>query len=445
MLQGIAATLLARGRTWLFTFSLLACGLIPRFLRYCFARALSFQLKEFAKEIGNIPSDRLLKTVLFISVRLHSREPRLAAAARLAGWDPWLVYCGRANLDLDENFLRATRVENRFQLVMAMWLFRGPLIHLFAPSGHEAYFLVRIKHRPVVIDLYDTCSGITQIPQRRKRNERKAMELADGMTHRDLRGKYLKRLHGYKLPRFNIFIHDLLPESPRHSPDQSRWPEIRVASVGWIDDKENSILRTAIALGEARIHVHVLFNPFQSNSECYLRLQQSSEYFHIERSVTGTAFREQLARYDFGLAIFERHLFQEACAAYSEDYILACGSSRLMDYVHAGLGVIISPTLRFQHFFARRYAPVVVHASRDFLKNPRPFLEAALREKAQARPRDCSAVTVRGVATRLGEFYSRLSSVEPVDDGSSAAATRGETREFCGNNDEVIHSPFSRR
>ena len=111
---------------------------------------------------------------------------------------------------------------------------------------------------------------------------------------------------------------------------------------------------------------------------------------------------------DFGLAIFEPDLFGESPKEYTEDYLKGCGSSRLMDYIKADLGVIISPCFKFQLFIARRYAPVVVTVTGEFLQKPRPILEAALREKARVGKKDLSAITTQGVAQRLGRFYEQV-------------------------------------
>jgi hypothetical protein len=79
-----------------------------------------------------------------------------------------------------------------------------------------------------------------------------------------------------------------------------------------------------------------------------------------------------------------------------------------MDYVQAGLGIIIPPGVAFQWFLARRYAPVAVPLTREFLSNPRPILESALQRKARAKQKDLSAISVRGAARRLTRFYSEI-------------------------------------
>ena len=90
------------------------------------------------------------------------------------------------------------------------------------------------------------------------------------------------------------------------------------------------------------------------------------------------------------------------------DSFRGAGSSRLMDYLRVGLGVIISPGLKFQWFLARRYSVVVVPVTREFLKDPRPSLESAMREISQPKKRNLAAITTRGAAPRLGKLYRRV-------------------------------------
>jgi hypothetical protein len=232
------------------------------------------------------------------------------------------------------------------------------------------------------------------------------------MTHRDLRVKYLHELYRYPLPQHNTLIMDLLPEaSPRRRHVRSDG-EIRVVSVGWVGKGDSSILRTIRALCADRIHVHMYVNPFQRETdpeiEDYRELKKQSHYFHFEQPVFGDAYWEHLSRYDFGLSVCEPLVFGETPVSVTMDSLHGAGSSRLTDYILAGLGIIISPGLRFQWFLARRYGAVVVSVSHGFFQSPQVVLESALRLKAESRPKNVSAITTRGVARRLGEFYSKV-------------------------------------
>jgi hypothetical protein len=389
----------------------------PAWVRRTVARLLTSLYSEAAELLDNIPPHELAKTVLFVSLRPHSREPRLAAAARLAGWNTFLLYSGEPKYNPADHFTYHVRVPDLFKLAMVSWLFRGPIAHLFALGGNDAYPFCAGKTWPLVLDLYDTVSGMSWITDEGKRDEQRAIELADGMTHRDLRGQYLHKLYGYKLPASNILIHDPLPEARSVGVVQSsRDNEIRVVSVGWIsgaNQPDNFILRTLIALCRAGIHVHVFVSPFQqletaTDMEGYRWLREKSRHFHLENSVHGDRYWKYLNRSHFGLAVTEPEVFGEPPTSYTMDYLNGCGSSRLTDYITAGLGIIVSPRLRFQWFLARRYAPAVVTATDAFLRDPKPMLEAALVKRAAAGKKDLSAITTEGAAPRLGEFYAQI-------------------------------------
>ena len=140
----------------------------------------------------------------------------------------------------------------------------------------------------------------------------------------------------------------------------------------------------------------------------YSELQEQSEYFHWKDAVYGEAYWDSLTSCDFGMTAFEPFVFGEMPALATVDAHRGCASSRLMDYAQANLGIILPPGVVFQWFLARRYAAVAVPLTCEFLNNPRPILEAALQEKAKAKGKNLSAITVRGAARRLGRFYSKV-------------------------------------
>jgi len=364
--------------------------------------------------LETIPPDQLGKSVLFLALGPHIRETRLAESARLAGWNPILVYAGELKYDPNEYFSFHAKVGSLFQMLFASWLFRGALIHVFAPDGAQAYLLCVAKYQPLVLDLNDTCKShlLQLLPRVWERCERDAIRAADGMTHRDLRIKSLHSVDGYPLPRDNMLFIDLLSKIALRFGHERRDGEIRVVSVGFVGKGDHSVLRIARLLCGDGIHVHLYINPLQRDNDPdiadYWNLKRQSDYFHFEEPVYGTAYWQHLNRYDFGLAAPDTLVFGETPTSCTMDSWGGAGSSRLMDYLLAELGVIISPGLRFQWFLARRYAPVVVPAIGEFLHHPRAILEYALREKTKARKKNLSAITTRGAARRLGEFYAKI-------------------------------------
>jgi hypothetical protein len=372
------------------------------------------QLETNAPEILKIfdarRPDQLAHTVLYISVQPHSRETRLAAAARLAGWDPILVHMDSPKYNPDHFFSAHAAARDLFQLVLAYWAYPGELTHVFGLNGEAAGLLCKLKNNRLIIDLYDTCAGIKSVSSAAKYMEREAMRLADGMTHRDLRAKYLQKLHRYQLPRHNVFIHDPLPEIKTPPLRKTRNGPIRVVSVGWVGSGDNSILRIAEALCAHGIHLHVYFSHFQRAASPdlapYVALQNRSPCFHIEEPVFGDAYWERISQYDFGLAWAERFLYNESWESYTEDYTRGCGSSRLTDYIQMNLGIIMSPGLKFQYFWASRFAAVVVPGTMELLRDPVSTLDAAIAAKTA---KGHESITIRGVAVRLGKFYQQVS------------------------------------
>src|SRR5439155_9275897 len=112
------------------------CLRVPASVKRRLARLLSFTFPGAAKTLDSIPPDRLKSCVLFISLRPHARETRLAQAARIAGWDPILVYGGGdLKYDATRCFRLHARVGGLFRLLWISWLFPGYLVHVFAPDG----------------------------------------------------------------------------------------------------------------------------------------------------------------------------------------------------------------------------------------------------------------------------------------------------------------------
>jgi len=390
---------------------------IPPVMRISLARLLKFKYPTIVNIFNNVLPNQLGKTVLFVSNNLHSREPRMAEAASLAGWNPIVIYIGKPKYNPDDFFQFHAQVKNTFQMILAIWLFRGSLIHLFTWGGHEGYIVCKVKPCPVILDIYDTFSGLTLVPDKLKDDERNTIRIADGMTHRDLRVKYLHDIHDYKLPKYNVFITDLMPEVREFHILNRMDKEIHAVStgtLGGLNNPDNMIVRSIESLCKAGIHVHIYcpHNSFSNpDMKDYLQLIHRFSNLHIEPPIFGDAYWEQLRNFDFGLAIFEPLTYSEPPTMYTNDYLKGCGSSRLMDYTQADLGVIISPGLEFMNFLARRYAQVVVPATIEFLNNPRPILEQALIQKKNGVKKNLHSITTKGVAPRLGEFYSKVASI----------------------------------
>src|SRR5437870_2390665 len=98
---------------------LVTCGAFLRFspsMKRRLARSLSFRFRTIAEAFAAIPQDQLKKCILFLSLKPHTRETRLAAAARIAGWEPMLVYAGEIKYDPNEYYSFHAKVGGLIEL-----------------------------------------------------------------------------------------------------------------------------------------------------------------------------------------------------------------------------------------------------------------------------------------------------------------------------------------
>ncbi len=345
------------------------------------------------------------RAVLFVSHKPHSRETRLADAARHGGWTPYLIALDQPKSAPAGTFADVIVVHDPLQLVLFAWLFPGRIVHGFGLKGDVLYILARLKPAVLVIDLYDTSAGTKSDSEAQKAQEAFVLKTADAATHRDTRLNRLKRLYRQPIPSQNLFIHDPITQRATRPPRQDG--KIKVISTGWLGEGDNSILRTVTALLDDGIHVCLVLNPTQGMDypmvQPYLELASRYPHLSVREPVFGEAYWNLLQEYDFGMAISEPSIFSEPLTEFTDDAMQNCGSSRLVDYIAAGLGVIGSPGLHFQNFISRRFAATHVVADVRFLASPTKLLQLALENKRQ---KDVTALTSQRAGARLGTFYT---------------------------------------
>ncbi len=381
---------------------------IPIHARRSFAaKQLSSVAPALVRLFSDIAKPKQHDSVLFLSIRPHSREARLALAAREGGWTPYLVSLETPRTGALSAFANIVVVRELLHLVYACWLFPGRLVHAFGLKGDALYLVARLKPEKLVVDFYDTCAGTVADNAAQKAREAFVLERADGATHRDTRLSCLRRLGKLGLPSRNLFLHE--PITQRPPPNPSSKTGLKVISTGWLGEGDNSVLRVVEALLDAGIQVCLVLNPTQRMSfpmiQPYLALAARKRGLAVRESVFGDAYWRLLQEHDFGLAISEPGIFSEQLMDFTQDAMENCGSSRLADYISAGLGVITSPNLRFQNFISRHFAAAHVVADRTFLSDPVSFLRKALALK---KPRDLLSLSSSSAGPRLIRFYHSI-------------------------------------
>ncbi len=355
------------------------------------ARLLFYLLQYlFFSKVGKIKSnlEKIGKNhVLFISTQIMGREERMAASLRSNGWTVSLVKLSDSRVNNKDCFKEIIELKSRLEMTVLVNILRVNLIHIFCNMGSDAYFLISKNDNPIALDIYDPYSG-HQIPKYKRIIEKSVVNSVAAISCRDLRLKYLQKQYKYKIPGKSIYIIDPIPEVITKIKNESK--DIRVVSLGWIDGKERtaSIYRTIKALIKDKIHVHIYCSPlnmhYEKSMSDYRKLNAKSKYFHFEENIFGDNLLSSLRDYDFGLLPYEWNAFPmlEHPKEYDEEWLIRCGSARLMDFISSGLNIIASPYITHLWFLANRYSHNVIDLNEKFIQNPRKVIENSMSKDA---------------------------------------------------------------
>jgi len=347
-----------------------AISIIPKKIRYVIACSIRYMCWGNLNYINHCK-----KTVYFFSVKPHARERLFAKYAKENGFSVTIFAIGKIN-DSDRLFFdNCFILNNLVELQLISWMLMDHLQHCFGLDGSKLYGFIKMRVNPVIIDIYDTCEGITSSYFLQKKMEAYVIQNAEAITLRDLR---VKNLYPYinRECRADIFIPDtpalLLPKKIRKISNED---EIHLVSTGWIDGIGNNILRASENFCKNKIHVHIYYNPFQNKDtfwgKQYSDLEKKSEYFHIEKPIYGRDYIEEISKYDFGLSLYDQWTYDGCILDYSKKYMEHCGSSRVNDYISAGLTPIVCPIFTFQIKMIKELSSNYILADKAFYENPR--------------------------------------------------------------------------
>lgn len=346
-------------------------SVVPKDFRYEFSRF-------FLSRRIDLDVNTSKNTVYFFSIKPHTREKIFSSYAKGFGYKTVLICLGGISESDKSLYDECHIVRNKLVFQLCSWYLRGKIQHFFGLNGSKIYAFVRLRMSPIIVDIYDTCEGIVKSDLQEKKMEAYVIENAESITHRDLRIKYIYK-NVDRVSKKDIFIPDIPKDGIKKNPNlKFKSDELHIISSGWIDGPANNILRTAEVLCSNKIHLHVLYNPFQDKDSIwakkYTELSERCEYFHIEKPLYGNEYFEEISKYDFGISVFDQWFYADKQWEYSEAYLENCGSSRINDYIAAGLGVIITPILKFQIHMVGLGTTNLVLANSDFYNNPREIL-----------------------------------------------------------------------
>jgi len=181
--------------------------------------------------------------------------------------------------------------------------------------------------------------------------ERFVLKKISIIIHRDLRlWKIYKRIIKKKN---NILIPDHLSTVLSHFNIKKDYTNITAVVLGWVDEKEVRVTETVLKLLELGVKIE-----FYISKKCQFEISNLS--YKIKKNypnqVQFNKFKnhkqtiDEISRFHIGICPHSKKN-----SLIHNDYRQYCGSSRVIDYIEAGLSILISKTAFFQKFIIRSH------------------------------------------------------------------------------------------
>ncbi len=373
--------------------------------------------------------------IVFISDRPKVREAKIGFALSRVGWEVILLYKFLPNYDLDQYFAshhKYINFEHSFRLARK---YKTALYHVFTDASDytTAYNYCLYKPRYVIVDFIDTIVGILSdgylnretwrknlIPQ-----EKFIIENADGFCCRDLQIQVTSREGGYQRKKRTILFPeycwdpDQLKLSPRISASDDSIHVVLIGhfgieKAGCYDTGYLDIIRPML---EQKIHFHIYPHQdyydvyykdrFDEILEDYINLEKGNPYFHIHTPVRVESITEEISRYDFGIHVVRAHLFDEELRDYKITARKVGGSSRIADYLEAGLP-IISQSGQYYFQYLTRFG-IMLNLTNKNLNSIKPELAAMKSAATHNQVQEVrEKMSIGNQVERLITFYQSM-------------------------------------
>jgi hypothetical protein len=366
------------------------------------------------------------RRVVFVSERPGQREAKIAFGLRQAGWDVIQLHREPPTFVDRSNFSEFQQFSSPWHAVELAHRARARLFHAFAPNCDDTCArLIDNKPGRVIVDFYDYFHSVADgIPALEARyaidiaRQRHCIQRADAICCRDLQLQYGRS--DARLTRRIPLVY--FPEYCWNStslPLPRAEKSIHIVQVGWMGFETRGVddtgsFRLLEQFVNAGCHVHIYAHPafpamgskdFVTLFADYLRLAAETGRLHLHPTVPPDQLIEEISKYDFGFNICNAMVLDIPWRTVNSRRFPYCGSSRMFDYLDAGLGLLLSPELKLMiHQF--RVTGMVVDGT-ALLRSGR-ILEGLHRAPrghvAAARER----LSIGRHIPRLAAFYERI-------------------------------------
>lgn len=365
------------------------------------------------------------RKVVFVSEQPSWREAKLAFGLRRAGWDVILLHHRRPAFSDFSAFSDLIPFSTPWEGVELAHHAKARLFHVFTPNSDLTSTLMT-THKPgrVIFDIVDYfCSVADGFPSLRRKfaadigSQAYCLSQADAVCARDLQLQYKrKRTRAARgkpvicFPEYCWNIDDLPEASPAEC--------VRVVQIGWMGfERRNErdvgcleVFRRLVQAGcEGHIYLHPSFpqrpsRDFEWLFADYLDLQAKTGRVQLHPTVPPEAIVSEISRYDLGLGMVNALTFDMPWTSHNPARMPLCGSSRVFDYLDAGLGLLLNRSNKFMFRTFSRYG--VVFDGTELVRNGR-------LHEVHKPPRDRIAaaraqLSIERQIGRLVQFYGQL-------------------------------------
>ena len=389
---------------------------IPAALRMCFRDT------DKSRAINLLRRD---KRVVFISERPLRREAKFAYALKRAGWDVVLLQRYAPNVNDFSDFCDVQTFSSPWEAVELAHRTKARVFHSFSASyDNTSVCLVENKPGRVIVDLYDYFYGISDgLPAMRERHaldiakQSFCIENADAVCSPDMQLQYRRR--ETNIARDKLILHfpnycwdrDPLPEPRRDD-------EIHVVQIGWMGfetkgEEDTGCFRVAREFVNAGCQFHIYLHPefpkldtpmFKALFADYLNLASDTGRVHFHATVPTRRLIAELTSYDFGFAMINGSTYKIPWRHHNPNWFPFVGSSRLFDYIDAGLGILIDEGLTYMR---RTFRPLALNGSE--LVRDRRIRETLSRKPSRAQVLSVrNSLSIRNQIYRLTKFYENV-------------------------------------
>jgi hypothetical protein len=370
---------------------------------------------------------RRARRVVFVSEVPSQRESKLSYGLKRAGWDVIQFYRGKSVLTDLSSVAEAREFRSSWEAVELAHRAECRLFHNFSYTGDDTSVrLTENKPGRVIFDIYDYFFSIVDgLPEQAKAmqadiaRQTYCIESADALCCRDLQMQYRRKeinlARGKPLILFPEYCwnNQRLPQTPTSS-------EVHIVQIGTmgletIGQDDIGCYRIFERFVEAGCHLDIYLHPYfpqQGTPEFgkvfaqYLALQARTNLVHFHPPVSPLHMVGEISGYDFGAAVANGLSFDIPWSHQNAARFPLCGSSRMFDYIDAGIGLILHRQLRFLYKTFQKYG--VVRDATDLIRAP--DLKAALGQKPNAEviSRARAELSIDRNISRLTAFYETL-------------------------------------